>query len=79
MGPAKLMEVSLEGDFKDFITRKRWLGIIWHFSSCEKSGDPEQCLISSPNYFSYAPDFPTLFFPRIYFWSISSFPFSAVE
>ncbi len=26
MGPAKLMEVSLEGDFKDSITRKRWLG-----------------------------------------------------
>ena len=26
MGPAKLMEVSPEGDFKDSITRKRWLG-----------------------------------------------------
>ncbi len=26
MDPAKLMEVSLEGDFKDSITRKRWLG-----------------------------------------------------
>ncbi len=26
MGPAKLIEVSLEGYFKDSITRKRWLG-----------------------------------------------------
>ncbi len=26
MGPAKLTEVSLEGDFKNSITRKRWLG-----------------------------------------------------
>ena len=28
MGPAKLMEVSPKGDFKDFITRKRWLGTV---------------------------------------------------
>ncbi len=28
MGPAKLTEVSLEGDFKKSITRKRWLGSI---------------------------------------------------
>ncbi len=26
MGPAKLKKVSPEGDFKDSITRKRWLG-----------------------------------------------------
>ena len=26
MGPAKSTEVSPEGDFKDSITRKRWLG-----------------------------------------------------
>ena len=26
MDPAKLMEVSLEGDFKDSFARKRWLG-----------------------------------------------------
>ncbi len=26
MGPAKLIKVSPEGDFKDSITRKRWLG-----------------------------------------------------
>ncbi len=26
LGPAKLIEVSLEGYFKDSITRKRWLG-----------------------------------------------------
>ncbi len=28
MGPAKLMEVSPEGNFKDSITRKRWLGTL---------------------------------------------------
>ncbi len=26
MGPAKLIEVSLAGYYKDSITRKRWLG-----------------------------------------------------
>ncbi len=29
IGPAKLIEVSPEGDFKDSITRKRWLGMVF--------------------------------------------------
>ena len=36
MGPAKLIEVSLEGYFKDSITRKRWLGSKNLFSETKK-------------------------------------------
>ncbi len=68
MGPLKLIEVSLEGDFKDSITRKHWLGLFFrrrnrslHREIPSESGKkreknaPQLCLPSTTAFLPQAP------------------------